>query len=135
MFGRVVNSRMFCDWATGEQTCSLLITTSRGYAPTWTSTTLRSRKGDGQTAGLSRDHGIPQQAELLNFYLDDVAGLQKYRRRAEYADAFWSAGGNNIAGFERDAGRNKLNQCSDAEDHSRSVGVLKSGAVYASGYG
>ena len=74
----------------------------------------------GHGAGLPRgvaDDGVAQHAEPLDLDLDDVAGLQQPRRRAGVADAGRGAGGQQVAGPQREGVRDQRERVADGVDH------------------
>ena len=65
------------------------------------------------------DDGSAQDADSLDFDLDDLAGLQEDRRCARRSDAARRSGADDVASIQ---GHRLIGECADASDAEQHVG-------------
>src|SRR3954451_17727921 len=89
----------------------------------------RYRRYSPDMAGPVLDDAVVEDAEPLDLDLDDVAGLEQPPRVAGVTDAGRRAGGEQVAGAQREGVRDQRERVADGVDHLVGGAVLDGLAV------
>ena len=103
---------------------------ARAFGPGRSAVEPPNHPGLNTGSGSVGDDALELFAEAFDAEADGVAGAEKHRGLAAHADSARCAGGDHVAGVEREELAEVADQLSHGEDHRRGVAVLHALVVH-----